>query len=172
MKFILERSEYKKPHNILILHGYKGHVHNDWVDYLDEYGIRANSLKIDYDKPNVIEDIEEIFKKSHFDYVIGHSLGGLVAIHLSKKFKVRSLVFNVAATEHWFKYLGNERFEKGCCTDLVEAIVCSGDPDIPSNKQIGFLDLIGAKYHTIDVNKHDIVKWVFIRAISKIFNLY
>lgn len=77
--------------NILYLHGYKGKPNNERIEYLSNLGFHVVAPHIDYDnEPKILDKL----LKEDFDYVIGNSMGGLLAYYISKINKVPSICVN------------------------------------------------------------------------------
>jgi len=67
---------------ILFLHGLDSKPFQDRIDILSKYGSLDMPL-IDYrNQPNIFNTYLEKVKETHYDVIIGHSLGGCLAFHL------------------------------------------------------------------------------------------
>ena len=76
---------------ILHLHGYKGSPNTNIINYLRKLGFEVEGPAFDYDnEPDLFMDIIN----KDFDFIIGNSLGGYIAYHVSKYKGVPAICIN------------------------------------------------------------------------------
>lgn len=76
---------------ILHLHGYKGSPNTNIINYLRKLGFEVEGPAFDYD--NQTNLFMNIINKD-FDFIIGNSLGGYIAYHISKYKGVPAICIN------------------------------------------------------------------------------
>ena len=82
--------------NILYLHGLDGHLSDDKRIALEKYG-RVIGPQIDYRiSDRNIEVLTDQYQHEQIDIVIGNSMGGLMAYHISLAYGTPCLIFNPA----------------------------------------------------------------------------
>jgi len=82
--------------NILYLHGLDGHLSNDKRIALEKYG-RVIGPQTDYRISDCnIEILTDQYQQEQIDIVIGNSMGGLMAYHISLAYGTPCLIFNPA----------------------------------------------------------------------------
>lgn len=82
--------------NVLYLHGLDGHLSDDKRVALEKYG-RVIGPQIDYRiSDRNIEILTDQYQQEQIDIVIGNSIGGLMAYHISLAYGTPCLIFNPA----------------------------------------------------------------------------
>lgn len=82
--------------NILYLHGLMSSNQSSKVDWLRELGHNVYNPKLNYKEggKTIFNDLEQISNKQHINLVVGSSMGGHLAFHLSNKYNIPTLLFN------------------------------------------------------------------------------
>jgi uncharacterized protein len=82
--------------NILFLHGLESNLSDDKRTVLEQYGDVFAPI-LDYkSNPDMIQRVYDLFHDQNIDAIIGSSMGGFTAFHLSKRIKAPALLFNPA----------------------------------------------------------------------------
>jgi len=83
--------------NILYLHGLMSTNKSQKTEWLKEtHSVFNPALNYKEDSKTIFNDLELLCKQHEIDLVIGSSMGGYLAYHLSQKFNIPSLLFNPA----------------------------------------------------------------------------
>ncbi|MCS6822078.1 MAG: hypothetical protein NZ551_09420 [Microscillaceae bacterium] len=81
--------------NILYLHGLNSFPKPEKIDYLNQHATQIFAPHINYETDkNVLSDLITEYDDKKLDYIIGSSMGGLIAFWLAKHFQVDTLLFN------------------------------------------------------------------------------
>ncbi len=102
MKYLKDFNNDNKKPCILYLHGLDGELNNKYRDIINELGCNYIGLSIDYKNDSNILDIIRNIK---IDAVIGHSLGGYLAYHLSNIKRIPALLFMPSFDDNDIKYI-------------------------------------------------------------------
>jgi predicted esterase YcpF (UPF0227 family) len=158
---ILEQQESKT--NILYIHGLNGNPNES--DILKADNVNIISKKIDYDNIDILDEL----LKEKIDAVIGHSLGGLLAYHISNIKKIPSLLFNPAFEDTVIKF--NIPVEKKLNKNQI-AVIGLQDDVILAETQIKNLKKSDCKIYIENIG-HDIsddIKTIYFNMfISNLF---
>lgn len=130
-----------KKLKILYLHGLGATTESDHVKVLYDDSIHIIAPSFNYEKEPLFNHICEIIENAKPDGIVGHSMGGYLAYHLSNKYKIPALLFNPAFEPKDFKLQPiPDEVKKLEPFDKQIAVVGSKDGDVPKEDQLKVLD--------------------------------
>lgn len=153
---LLTEVEKKSKLKILYLHGLGSNPDNDHTIMLEPMA-KFIVPKLDYRKRKLFNDLSALIDKEKPNAIIGHSLGGFLAYHLSVEFNLPCLLFNPA-------FHDPDSDKQSLPTDIENqknsssnnyAIVGTKDNIVPTKNQIKFLKKTNFKIKKLDID-HDI----------------
>lgn len=140
--------------NILYLHGLMSTNKSQKTEWLKETHLVFNPvLNYKEDSKTIFKDLELLCEQNKIDLIIGSSMGGYLAYHLSQKFNIPSLLFNPSLEKNSIKKPHVDPVRNS----IVKHTIVLGENDeivIPSetlkfleNRKINFA-------HTFETNGH------------------
>ena len=117
---------------ILYFHGLNGTLSEEKRRILEVFfDVYAPQLNYEFD--NIDQLIEELLPENTFDAIIGNSMGGYVAYHLSRQLNVPSLLFNPALKERSTEIQFTPYEHYGNHLSLVYAVLGKADEIVSPN---------------------------------------
>lgn len=141
---------------VLYLHGLDSSPNKDRVDILLSSGHEIISPFIDYRNENAAEIVSAIIINDNITHIVGHSIGGRLAYHMSTLHGIPALMFNPAFDEEDEAILNLESLDEieGEKPSIMWTVVGMDDDVVTPDKQID-----GAKHsviYRIDGMGHDV----------------
>jgi hypothetical protein len=161
VKLFEEFTSSKKKPIVLLLHGLDGTIDSEQLDILNRYDIEAVALGLDYRKYNVWS----LLNKINPDIVIGHSLGGYLAYHLSNVKRIPALLLMPdfgKEMEQLQAVPTGEMFVKNKI-----ALIGTNDNDVDKNLQKSTLKGVTLYYENVD---HDVPAPLFEKYVKVLFD--
>lgn len=155
---------------ILYIHGLNGSLSQEKRDILETYG-NVLSPSIDYNNNvNSIIDLHSSHQQTAINVIIGSSMGGFAAYHLSKLYKLPCLIFNPALAQRSVHQLIPETPKSS--ENLTHIVLGSKDPIVQPKGTLEFLGnlLYQPQDYTISIRHdlaHRIPLSVFKEEVSK-----
>jgi hypothetical protein len=151
----------KKKPVVLLLHGLDGTVDTEQLDILNRYDVEAVALGLNYRKFNVWSLITKI----NPDIVIGHSLGGYLAYHLSNVKRIPALLLMPCFDKEMEQLQPVPNAESFVKNKI--ALIGTNDADVDKNLQKSVLKGVTLYYENVD---HDVPAQLFEKYVKVLFD--
>lgn len=151
-----------KP-TILYLHGLDGELNNKYKDIINNLECNYIGLSIDYKND---DDILELIKGIKMDGIIGHSLGGYLAYHISNIKKIPALLLMPSFDDNDIKYIDiPNKYNDIKVFNKKVILIGKKDKSVDKDKQLKALNNLEICEENID---HDLTNSIF-KKYSSIF---
>lgn len=163
MKHLKKFNDNTNKPNILYLHGLDGELNNSYKNILNNLGCNYIGISINYKN---CFDILDIIKNIKIDGIIGHSLGGYLAYHISNIKRIPALLLMPSFDDTDIKYIKiPSTVEKLPVFNKKIILIGKKDKSVDKDKQLSILKNLDINEENID---HDLSDKIF-KEYSKIF---
>jgi uncharacterized protein len=158
--------------NILFLHGLESNLSPEKRIVLEQYG-QVTAPDLDYrSNPDMIQTLYDAYKNQHPDVIIGSSMGGFAAFHLTKHIKVPALLFNPALP---IRSLGQHiPATENTHDNLLQFVLGAKDDTVSSEENLKYIMTSVPRLHDIKIHiihdlEHRIPLQVFEDEVASFF---
>jgi hypothetical protein len=121
-------SKYDIMKKILYLHGLESKQGGTKVDFMSSNNL-VHAPSLDYKNEETYNSLLSIIQEIDFDLIVGSSMGGFMAMHLSTLVNVQTILFNPSLTPTKDKIYGGHHFYKNGDVISPNPIVAVGRYD-------------------------------------------
>lgn len=165
MKYIRLYESFSQS-TILYLHGLNSFPWADRIEIMKSSGANVIASELDYEKEDASKIALDIMKNNKITHLVGHSMGGLLAFHLSNIYDLPVLMFNPAFGSKNAKLVTIDSTTSSLSKNKY-AVVGMSDDVIDPNVQIENLSKANAKIWKIQMLGHRISPTIFQTYFQK-----